>query len=70
MRRRLNRFLDVISDHLVHRKGLLPLIGILLVLVDGVLQFIPATGWLASTGLLFHLGVIIAILGILLAWAL
>jgi hypothetical protein len=46
------------------------MVGILLVAVNGVLQFFPAAGWLAATDLLLHLGVIVAILGILLAWAL
>jgi hypothetical protein len=62
--------LDRISEYLAHRKGLLPLLGILLVVVNAVLQFIPAAGWLADTNLLLHLGIILAIVGILLAWAL
>lgn len=67
---KFNRFLDRISEFLAQRKGLLPLIGIVLVLMNGILQFIPASGWVSDTNLLLHLGVIIAILGILLAWAL
>ncbi len=70
MNRKISRFLDVLSEYLARRKGLLPLLGILLVACDAVLQFIPAAGWLARTNLLLHLGVIIAILGVLLAWAL
>jgi len=34
------------------------------------LQFIPASGIVAETNLLLHLGVILAIFGIMLAWAL
>jgi hypothetical protein len=67
---KFNRFLDRISEFLAQRKGLLPLIGIVLVIINGILQFIPASGWVSDTNLLLHLGVIIAILGILLAWAL
>jgi hypothetical protein len=67
---KFNRLLDRISEFLAQRKGLLPLIGIVLVLVNGILQFIPASGWVSDTNLLLHLGIIIAILGILLAWAL
>jgi len=67
---KFNRLLDRISEFLAQRKGLLPLIGIVLVLINGILQFIPASGWVSDTNLLLHLGVIIAILGILLAWAL
>jgi hypothetical protein len=70
MRQSFNRFLDSTSEFLAHRKGLLPGLGILLVLANGVLQFLPAGGWLAETDLLLHLGVILALVGILLAWAL
>lgn len=70
MQQRFNQFLDRVSEFLAQRKGLLPLIGILLIIIDGVLQFIPGSGWVADSGLLFRVGVIIAILGIMLAWAL
>ncbi len=66
----LNQFLDAASEYLAHRKGLLPAVGILFVIINGVLQFIPSTGFLGETNLLLHLGVIIAVLGIMLAWAL
>jgi hypothetical protein len=66
----INQLLDRISNFLAQRKGLLPLLGIVLVGLNWILQFIPASGWIASTNLLLHLGVILAILGILLAWAL
>jgi hypothetical protein len=65
-----SRLLDKVSDYLAHRKGLLPLLGVLLVAVNLGLQFVPGAGWLAGTNLLLHLGVIVAILGFLLAWAL
>lgn len=64
-----NRFLDNASEFLARRKGLLPLVGILLILVNAVLQFVPA-GWLGSSNLLLHIGIIIALLGVMLAWAL
>jgi len=67
---KFNQLLDRISDFLAQRKGLLPLIGIVLILINGILQFIPVSGWLISTNLLLHLGIILAIIGILLAWAL
>ena len=65
-----SRLLDNMSEFLAARKGLLPILGILLVIVNGVLQFIPAAGWLASTNLLLHIGVVLALVGIMLAWAL
>lgn len=64
-----NRLLDNLSEFLAHRKGLLPLIGILLVAVNLVIRLTSA-GWLASSDLFLHLGVIIALLGLLLARAL
>ncbi len=64
-----NRFLDDASEFLAHRKGLLPLVGILLIVINAVLQFTGA-GWLASTNLLLHIGLILALVGIMLAWAL
>lgn len=70
MLRLFNQFLDATSEFLAHRKGLLPALGILLVIINGVLQFIPGAGVLAEMNILLHLGVILAILGIMLAWAL
>lgn len=66
----INRVLDFLSEFLARRKGLLPLIGIVLVLVNGILQFLPGAGWVETTNLLLHLGIIISILGLLLALAL
>jgi hypothetical protein len=65
-----NQFLDHASDYLAARKGLLLIIGILFIIVNAVLQFIPGAGWLASTNLLLHIGLVVAFLGVLLAWAL
>ena len=65
-----SKFLDRASEFLAHRKGLLPLVGVLLVLLNFVLVLIPGLGWIATTNFLLHLGVIIAILGFLLAQAL
>lgn len=69
MLQRFNRFLDWLSENLAHRKGLLPLVGILLILVNLLLSLF-ASGWLVETNLLLHLGVIIAIIGFMIAWAL
>jgi hypothetical protein len=67
---KLNIFLDRLSDFLAHRKGLLPILGLVLVLINAIIQFLPSSGWLVQTNLLLHLGIILAILGFLLAWAL
>jgi hypothetical protein len=70
MKKNISTFLDKVSEFLAPRKGLLPLLGVLLVLINYLLQFFPAAGWVAETDLLLHLGILLAILGILVAWAL
>ena len=70
MRRNINLFLDKAAEFLAHRKGLLPALGVVLVIANSVLRFLPGGGWLAETDLLLHLGVILGLVGILLAWAL
>jgi hypothetical protein len=70
MLRIINSLLDWMSEYFAHRKGLLPLMGIVLVLLNLIVNAIWGSIWLAETDLLLHLGVIIAILGVLIAWAL
>lgn len=70
MRDFINKLIDSAAEFFAHRKGLLPMIGILLVIVNAILQFIPGGGFFAESNLLLHLGVILAIFGIMLAWAL
>lgn len=70
MIQRLNQALDNLSEFLAHRKGLLPILGILLIICNIILQFFPGLGWVVQSNLFLHLGVIIAILGVLVAWAL
>lgn len=65
-----SKFLDRSSEFLAHRKGLLPLVGAVLVILNFILILIPGVGWFATSNLLLHLGVIIAILGFLLSQAL
>jgi hypothetical protein len=67
---RFSKLLDQISDYLARRKGLLPIVGILFVLSNAIIQFVPGNGWMVESNLLLHIGVVLAILGILLAWAL
>jgi hypothetical protein len=65
----VSRLLDFLSEFFAHRKGLLPMIGIALVLLNFILLLFPA-GWLAQTNCFLHLGVIVAITGFLVARAL
>jgi hypothetical protein len=70
MQKAISGFLDRLSNFLAHRKGLLPIVGLLLIILNLVIQFIPGMEMLAQKNLLLHLGLIIAILGLMLAWAL
>ncbi|MBN1303203.1 MAG: hypothetical protein JXA13_02115 [Anaerolineales bacterium] len=66
----LSKTLDFLSDFLAHRKGLLPLIGLILILLNLTMRYFLPLSTLASTDLFLHFGVIIAIFGLMLARAL
>jgi hypothetical protein len=70
-------WIDHIAEWLAHNKGLPVFIGVGLVLINLALGLVftrpeagGALGWLARTDLLLHLGVVIALLGILIGDAL
>jgi hypothetical protein len=65
----MNKRLDRISEYLALRKGLLPFLGLALIVVNYGLQFF-LTGWMVRTNLLLHVGLVVAIFGLMLAWAL
>jgi hypothetical protein len=67
---KFSQLLDRLSDYFAHRKGLLPMVGIVLIFINWVLQFIPGLQGFAGTNTLLHLGTILAIIGMMLAWAL
>jgi len=69
-RETFNQYLDRVGEYLAHRKGLLPMVGLALVAVNLVVQWIPGLEPLARVNLFLHCGVFLAILGFLLAWAL
>ncbi len=66
----LSKFLDNMSEYLAHRKGLLPLIGLGLIFLNLILQFVFPGSIIVTTNLFLHIGLIIAIFGMMLAWAL
>jgi hypothetical protein len=66
----LSTLVDKASDFFAHRKGLLPLLGILLVIVNYALPFLIGLNFVTQSNLFLHLGVIVAIFGMMLAWAL
>jgi hypothetical protein len=67
----LSKLVDNASNFFAHRKGLLPLIGIVLIVINYVLLFVLGPyNFITGTNLFLHLGVIVAIFGFMLAWAL
>ena len=66
----ISKLLDRLSNYLAHRKGLLPILGIVLILLDLLLQFVIPGSLLTTSNLFLHVGLIVAIFGLMLAWAL
>lgn len=67
----ISRLLDWLSEFLAHRKGLLPLIGLILIVVNFIFQFLfPIGHWLPDSNLFLHIGLVIAIFGFMMARAL
>ena len=66
----LSRLVDNASNYFAHRKGLLLLIGILLVIINFILPLLIGWNFVTTSNLFLHLGVIVAIFGMMLAWAL
>jgi hypothetical protein len=65
----LSKLIDKLSAFFAGRKGLLPLLGIGMVIINFLLPLITQH-FIATSGLFLHLGIIVAVLGIMLAWAL
>lgn len=68
--KRISRLVDRASDFFAQRKGLLPLLGILLVIINFALPFLIGLNIVTQSNLFLHVGVIVAIFGIMLAAAL
>ena len=66
----ISKLLDQLSEFLAHRKGLLPIIGMLLIIFNLILQFIIPGSLLAVSNLLLHIGLLVSIFGLMLSWAL
>lgn len=65
----LSKILSKLSGFFSNRKGLLIFIAIILVILNFVIGLV-FTNWIAQSNLLLHLGIVIGLLGILIAWAL
>jgi hypothetical protein len=66
----MSKFLDQMSEYLAHRKGLLPIIGLLLIFLNLLIQFVFPGSFLATTNLFLHIGLMVSIFGLMLSWAL
>ena len=64
----LSKILDGISDYVSAHRGVPVLIGVLLVVLNYVLLIIPGVqlGFVETTNLLLHVGVIVGLIGVLL----
>lgn len=62
---RLNRF----TSWLATQRGVPIMLGIFFVVLNFVVQFIPGLGWLADIDLFLHLGIVLGLVGILVAIA-
>jgi hypothetical protein len=64
----MNELLDKLNDFIAERPGLLPLVGIGLILINLLLQIFPGpgSGWFVDSNLLLHLGLLVSLFGVLL----
>ena len=64
----MNQFLDWLGNFLENRRGLLPLIGLGLIVLNLILQIVPGpgSGWIVDGNLFLHLGLVVSLIGILL----
>lgn len=70
LERFFSSLLDSLSNSLANRKGLLPLIGIVLILINFLLRIFVPGAYLAQIDLFLHAGLVIALLGLVLSRAL
>ncbi len=64
-----SKLIDQASSFFAARKGLLPFIGLLLVVLNFIFQ-VTLSGCVVDSNLFLHLGIVLAIFGLMLAWAL
>jgi hypothetical protein len=64
----MNKLLDQMGNFFGDRPGLLPLVGVGLILVNLLLQIFPGpgSGWVVDSNLFLHIGLITGFIGILL----
>ncbi len=60
----MNDLIDKISEFLSKYPGFLPLLGLVLIILNLVLQIFPGS-WFVDRHILLHLGLIISLIGLL-----
>lgn len=66
----LSKLLDNLSEYLASRKGLLPLLGTALIVLNLIFKILMPESYLTQVDLFLHLGLVITILGLVLSKAL
>lgn len=68
----MNNLVERLNDFFAERPGILPLLGVALVIINLLLQFYPGpgSGWFVDSNFLLHIGVIMSVIGLLLVRAL
>lgn len=70
----MNELVEKLNTYLSARPGLVPLIGVLLIIANLLLQIIAGTesgNWFVDSNILLHIGAITSIIGLLVvrAWS-
>jgi hypothetical protein len=60
----MNEFIDRISEFLSKKPGFLPLLGLVLIILNLILQIFPGS-WFVDRHILLHIGLIISLIGLL-----
>ena len=66
----LSRLLDKLSEYLASRKGLLPLLGTVMIILNFLFEIFLPGAYITQIDLFLHLGLVVAIFGLVLASAL
>lgn len=67
MDERINELVEQVNDFMVRRPGIVPLAGLLLIILNLLLQFYPGPdAWIADSNLFLHLGLLVSVIGLLL----
>lgn len=62
--------LDKSADFMAERPGFLPVVGVVFILINLLLQIFPGSGWVVDSNLFLHIGLVIGIIGLLIIRAL